>query len=155
MIKLIGIGKTSHSFIKEGCDLYLKRLKYYCKTEEAYFPEIAKASSFPETEVKKREAEILNKRISNDDLIICLDENGKQFSSREFSKQLSKWMQLKKNVVFVVGGAYGLHDTLLERSHQKLSFSPMTFNHQMIRMVLLEQIYRAFTIMNNEPYHHG
>lgn len=155
MIKFVGIGKTTHGFIKEGCAEYLKRLNRYCKTEETYLSEIANASSYPAEEIKKREALLLQKKLTADDLLITLDENGKQFSSIQLASQLDKWLQLKKHVVFMIGGAYGLHETIRAQSHQQWSLSQLTFNHQMVRLVLAEQLYRAFTIINNEPYHHG
>ncbi len=153
-IKLIYIGKTFQSFITEGCEEFEKRLKKYAKVEVLILPDIKQAGSLEPTQLKKQEAQLVLKQLKNEDVLVLLDERGIQFSSVDFSKNLQEKMNRgTKTLCYVVGGAFGFDESLYQRANEKLSFSKMTFSHQMIRLFLAEQIYRAFTILKNEPYH--
>ncbi len=152
-IEFIFTGKTTEKWIEEGCTNYLNRIKRYAKAEVKVIN--ASVSGFsPEVQRKKESALILEK-VSGKDLIILLDEKGKQFTSEEFAKQMNKFNTSgKTKIAFIVGGAYGADLLLQKQANLILSFSKMTFTHQMIRLLLLEQVYRAFTILKNEKYHH-
>ena len=154
-IKLITISKTNKKFLIEGENEYQKRLKRYVKLERIEIPDIKNAKALSKSEIKLKEGEIILSKIDSADLVILLDDKGKEFTSMKFAK----WIQNKRNLsikiaVFVVGGAYGFSDAVYQRANEKMSLSKLTFSHQMVRMIFLEQLYRAFTILNNEPYHH-
>lgn len=153
-IKLIYIGKTFQSFIADGCQEFENRLKKYTRLEVIILPDVKAAGSLDPAALKKAEAQLVLKQLKPEDCLVLLDERGEQFGSVQFSKNLQDKMNKGlKTVVFLVGGAYGFDDQLYQRANEKLSFSKMTFSHQMIRLFLAEQIYRAFTILKNEPYH--
>ncbi len=154
-ITLIFIGKTVKSFLKEGEKEYDDRLKHYVKMEEIIIPELKNVSNLTIEEIKQKEGELLLAKINANDTLILMDDKGIQFTSEE----LANWInthQIKstKNIVLVVGGAYGFSPDVYANAKQKLSLSKMTFSHQMVRLILKEQIYRAFTIIKGEPYHH-
>jgi 23S rRNA (pseudouridine1915-N3)-methyltransferase len=153
-IKLTVIGKTEGKYLIEAVENYIKRLKHYVNFEIIYLPDIKGAKSLSSSEIKEKEADILLKQISKYDKNILFDEKGKLFSSKEFATHLQKQMnQGIKNLNFIVGGAYGFSPRIYQEVQEKISISPMTFSHQMIRLLIVEQIYRANTILNNEPYH--
>lgn len=153
-IKLTVISKTEEKHLIEAIDLYIKRLKHYVNFEIITLPEIKGAKNLSPSEVKEREAEMLLKHISKYDKNILFDEKGTEFTSVEFSNYLQKQMnQGIKNLNFIVGGAYGFSPKIYQAVKDKVSISKMTFSHQMIRLLIVEQIYRAYTILNNEPYH--
>lgn len=153
-VLLLGIGKTDEDYIQKGQDIYLKRLKHYFKTETHFIPDLKKVSNLSPEERNKKEGEQLLKLIDPSDLVILLDEKGQDFSSRKFAQFFQKQMNVgSKRIVFVIGGAFGFSDEMYKRGKHQLSISKMTFSHQMIRLFFLEQIYRACTILNNEPYH--
>ncbi len=153
-IRLIYVGKTFQDFIQEGCNEFEKRLKRYCKLEVVIIPDDKNLAHIEPSQLKKNEALKILKCLKTDDYLIVLDEKGKQFTSVEFAQSLQKKMnQGIKNLCFVVGGAYGFDETVYSRANEQLGFSKMTFSHQMIRLFLAEQIYRAHTILKNEPYH--
>jgi 23S rRNA (pseudouridine1915-N3)-methyltransferase len=153
-IKLTVIGKTEEKYLIEAVENYIKRLKHYVNFEIIYLPDIKGAKSLSSYEIKEKEADILLKQISKYDKNILFDEKGKLFSSKEFATHLQKQMnQGIKNLNFIVGGAYGFSPRIYQEVQEKISISPMTFSHQMIRLLIVEQIYRANTILNNEPYH--
>lgn len=154
-IKLIAIGKTDHSAIQQLLDEYMKRLGYYVRFELDIIPDIKQAKNLSEVDQKDKEGElILKKTLSSDDLVL-LDERGKQYGSVEFSDFIQKKMNGGlKQLVFVIGGPYGFSEAVYRRANGKLSLSKMTFSHQMVRVFFVEQLYRAFTILRNEPYHH-
>lgn len=154
-ITFICIGKTGKKFLEDGEQEYLQRLRHYAKVERIEIPDIKNARKLSMEQVKKAEGtEILSKIAPGDDLVL-LDERGKHLSSVEFSNFLQKrFNQGGKGIYFVVGGAYGFSDEVYNRATDKLSLSSMTFSHQMIRMIFFEQLYRAFTILRGEPYHH-
>lgn len=153
-IKLTVIGKTEEKHLIEAVETYTKRLKHYVNFEIVYLPDIKGVKNLSPSEIKEKEGEQLLKQISKYDKNILFDERGKQFSSIEFSQYLQKQMnQGIKNLNFIVGGAYGFSPKVYENAQDKVSISKMTFSHQMIRLLIVEQIYRAYTILNNEPYH--
>ncbi len=154
-IKLLAIGKTDNSQLAELTADYESRLKHYVKFELEVIPDIKNTKNLTEVQQKEKEGEAILKKISTADILMLLDENGKQYSSTEFSKFLQKKMNTGlKQIVLVIGGPYGFSDAIYKKAHGKISLSKMTFSHQMIRLFIVEQIYRAFTILKNEPYHH-
>lgn len=154
-IKLVGIGKTDDPALRGLTEVYIKRLGYYTKFELDLFPDIKNSKNLDETQQKQREGEILLNKISTSDFVILLDEKGKQFSSEGFSEFIQKRLNSGiKQLVFIIGGPYGFSEEVYNRADSKLSLSKMTFSHQMVRLFFVEQLYRAFTILRNEPYHH-
>jgi 23S rRNA (pseudouridine1915-N3)-methyltransferase len=150
-IRLILVGKTSTPFVKDGFDIYIKRLKHYCKFEVIELPD-GKLKD-PEKQ-KEAEAQAILKAIKSDDFLVLLDEKGVNPTSREFAQFLQKKMNAgTKQLVLLVGGAFGFTKEVYERADYQLSFSKMTFSHEMIRVFIAEQIYRAFTILKGESYH--
>ncbi len=154
-IKVIAIGKTDNKAIQALLDEYQKRLKHYIKFELQIIPDIKNAKNLSEKLQKEKEGELLLTSLQSTDELILLDDKGKDFTSIEFSKYLQKKMNSGlKQLVFAIGGPYGFSDKVYEKANGKISFSKMTFSHQMIRIFAVEQVYRAFTILRNEPYHH-
>lgn len=154
-IKLICVGKTVKPFLKEGEQEYLKRLKHYTPVEKIEIPELKNAKKLREDQIKQQEGQLILNQIKPGELIVLLDERGKQFGSIDFSKYLQKKFNSGgKGIAFVIGGAYGFSDEIYTRATDKISLSKMTFSHQMVRLFFLEQIYRGFTILKGEPYHH-
>ncbi|MDE6006534.1 MAG: 23S rRNA (pseudouridine(1915)-N(3))-methyltransferase RlmH [Muribaculaceae bacterium] len=153
-IALMTIGKTSIPFVKSGIEEYNKRLKRYINFSIIELPDLkAKVSS--ELQQKQKEGELILDKTSSSDYMVLLDENGKEYTSMEFAGYLEKLMILgKKRIVFVVGGPYGFSEAVYTRADTKLSLSRMTFNHEMVRLFFIEQIYRGMTILRGEPYHH-
>jgi 23S rRNA (pseudouridine1915-N3)-methyltransferase len=155
-VKLLAIGKTEETYLREGIDLYIKKIVHYFPFEYEELPALKQTKNISIPEQKKREGEILLKKITASDTVILLDENGKQYSSVEFSDFLQqKMLQNTKQVVFVIGGAYGFSEEVYQRKNQSLSLSVMTFSHQIVRLIFLEQLYRGASIWKNEPYHHN
>lgn len=155
-IKLLLIGKTKKSFLIEGEKEYEKRLGKYTTFSEDVIHELKIKSSLSFEEVKKREGELILKKLDPSDFVVLLDENGKEFNSVGFSKFVEQKQNMSiRNLIFIVGGAYGFSDEVYQRANQKIALSKMTFSHQMVRMIFKEQLYRAFSILNNEPYHHS
>ena len=155
-VKLLAIGKTEEKYLQEGIALYIKKITHYFPFEYEEFPALKPAKNRVISEQKKYEGEMMLKRIAPSDTVILLDENGKQYSSVEFSDYLQqKMLQNLKQVVFVIGGAYGFSEEMYQRKNHALSLSSMTFSHQMVRLIFLEQLYRGASILKNEPYHHG
>lgn len=151
-ISLIWVGKTNERYLKEGIDIFVKRLKHYCKFEIIEIRDIKKFSSAIDLKVKEGK-EILDK-ITSTDHIVLLDEKGGQLSSLQFSKSIEKYQNTgTRRLVFVIGGAFGFSDEMYNRADSKLGLSNMTFSHQMIRVFFLEQLYRGYTIIKNEKYH--
>jgi len=155
-IKLLAIGKTDDKQLLSLIETYTKRLGHYVKFNIDIIPDIKNTKNLSEAQQKEKEGELILKKIVSTDFLILLDENGKQFSSVEFSSYLQKKMNAgTKQLVFVIGGPYGFSETVYKKAQGKISLSKMTFSHQMVRLFVVEQIYRAFTILKNEPYHHG
>lgn len=154
-IKLLAIGKTDDKNLKILIDTYELRLRRYVKFQIEIIPDIKKAKSLSETEQKEKEGLMILSKITPSDQLILLDDKGDSFSSVGFSKFLQKKMNSGiKQLVLVIGGPYGFSNEVYQKAQGKLSLSKMTFSHQMIRLFAVEQIYRAFTILKNEPYHH-
>ena len=154
-IKLITIGKTDNKELTALIDDYIKRLGHYIKFSLDIIPDIKNVKNLSEAEQKQKEGDLILKKIKSTDCLILLDEHGKQFDSVAFSGYLQKYMNSGvKQVVFVIGGPYGFSDAIYKKAKGKISLSKMTFSHQMIRLFFIEQLYRGFTILRNEPYHH-
>ena len=153
-ITLLLLGKTSLKPVAELMEVYANKIKHYTSFEVAVIDNSAIRSEQPEA-VKEAEAKLILKKIQPSDSVVLLDENGKTFDSIGFSNQLQAWQNAgKKHIVFIVGGAFGFHETVYKRAEMKISLSLMTFSHQIIRPVFMEQLYRGFSILKNEPYHH-
>lgn len=154
-IKLLAIGKTDDKNLLTLMQTYEKRLKHYIKFEIEIIPDIKNVKNISVNEQKEKEGDLILKSVKTTDHIILLDEKGKEFRSVEFSKFMQKKMNAGiKQLVLIIGGPYGFSDKIYQKANGKLSLSKMTFSHQMIRLFVVEQIYRAFTILKNEPYHH-
>ena len=154
-IVLLSIGKTNEKYLTEGISLYQKRLKHYTSFEMIGIPNVKKSQNLSKLELIKKEGELILKNIQNSDHLVLLDDKGKEYNSLNFSEKIQNWMLSgKKRIVFVVGGAYGFSEQVYQRGNEKLSFSKMTFSHQMVRLFFVEQLYRGYSILNNEPYHH-
>ena len=154
-ITLLTVGKTDKEWVKNGLDIYASRLKHYIPFSLVEIPELKNVSSLSKEQIKIREGELILKNIRPSDDLILLDERGKEYSSMEFSKVIQdKISYAGKDMVFVIGGAYGFSEAVYARANSKLSLSRMTFSHQMVRTIFVEQLYRAFTIIKGEPYHH-
>lgn len=154
-IKVICIGKTGKKFLEEGEQEYLSRLKHYITVERIEIPDIKNQKSLSEEQVKKQEGELILSKISTGDQLYLLDEHGKTFTSEKFADFLQqRFNQGGKSLVLVIGGAYGFSKEVYDTSSGKISLSELTFSHQMVRMILFEQLYRGMTILKGEPYHH-
>jgi 23S rRNA (pseudouridine1915-N3)-methyltransferase len=154
-IRLLAIGKTEHPALETLMAEYSKRLSHYTSLSVELIPALKKTKALREEDQKEEEAKLLLKKISQPDLLYLLDERGKQYSSVGFADFLQQKMNSgTKSLVFCIGGPYGFTPDVYQRAQGSLSLSPMTFSHQMVRPIFLEQLYRAFTILRNEPYHH-
>lgn len=154
-IKVFFSGKTEEAYLVEGIEKYIKRLQFYIPIEVVTVPALKNAKSLTNEQVKVKEGESLLSAIGSADWVILLDERGKSFSSIEFSEFLQQKMNSGiKTLVFFIGGPYGFSEAVYKRANGLISLSKMTFSHQMVRLFFLEQLYRAFTILKNEPYHH-
>jgi 23S rRNA (pseudouridine1915-N3)-methyltransferase len=154
-IKLLAIGKTDHKALQTLIEDYTKRLSFYIKFDLEIIPDIKNVKNLSEVQQKEKEGELILAKLSATDLLILLDENGGTFSSVGFSEYLQKKMNSgTKTLVFVIGGPYGFSDEVHQKAKGKISLSLMTFSHQMVRLFFIEQLYRGFTILRNEPYHH-
>ena len=154
-IQLICIGKTDDSELQKLISNYESRLKHYLKFTLQVIPDLKEAKNLSQEQQKAKEAVLIEKQLRNSDLVILLDEYGKEFSSVEFSEFLNKKMSSgSKRLVFLIGGPYGFAASLNQQYKTKISLSKMTFSHQIIRLFFIEQLYRANTILKNEPYHH-
>ena len=154
-IKLLAIGKTDNKQLQALIDEYTKRLGFYIKFNLEIIPDIKNAKNLSEAQQKQKEGELILKQLKPTDVLILLDENGKQLDSVGFSQYLQKHMNSGiKQLVFVIGGPYGFSRDVYNKAQGKLSLSKMTFSHQMVRLFVIEQLYRGFTILKNEPYHH-
>ena len=154
-INILFLSKTKQAYLKEGETEYLKRLKKYVSVDITVIPDPKNASRLSPNELKKIEGQAIAKQLEKGTIVVLLDENGRQFGSREYSEWLQKRINSgPKSITFIVGGAYGFSDEVYKMAAFKVSLSKMTFSHQMVRLIFLEQLYRAFSILNNEPYHH-
>lgn len=154
-IELVVVGKTSIGYLKQGIEEYIKRLKHYVPFEIRYIDDIKNTKNISEDQQKQIEGTKILSLLEKYDYVVLLDEHGKEYTSIEYSKYIQKRMLSgAKKVIFVIGGPYGFSQDVYSRANDKISFSKMTFNHEMIRLIFTEQLYRAYTIINHEPYHH-
>lgn len=150
------IGKTNARYLEEGIELYEKRVKKYLPFELQVLPDVKNAGVLSALQLKEKEGEMVISRLKKDDFLILLDEKGQQFTSEQLAQQLDQWLMISaKRLVLLVGGAYGFSDDVYAKAQAKLALSKMTFSHQMVRLFLLEQLYRAMSILRNEPYHNA
>ena len=154
-ITLLTVGRTDVKWVREGLDLYASRLVHYVQFQVTEIPELKNVSALSRDQIKAREGELILKSVRPSDDLILLDEHGREFRSVEFASVLQdKMSRGGRDIVFVIGGAYGFSPEVYSRADSKISLSKMTFSHQMVRTIFAEQLYRAFTIMKGEPYHH-
>lgn len=154
-IKLLQIGKTNDEYLLRGIDEYSVRIKNYVPFEIETIPYLKNSNSFSPELVKQKEGELILQKIKKEDILILLDENGKTYSSKGFATFLQQQMNTgNKQLTFLIGGAYGFSSDVYERANGKISLSSMTFSHQIIRILFIEQLYRGFTIIHHHPYHH-
>jgi 23S rRNA (pseudouridine1915-N3)-methyltransferase len=154
-ITFLTVGKTEDAYLKDGIDKYVKRLKHYIRLELAEIPELKNTKALTQEQQKAKEGELILKKITPLDHVILLDEKGTELTSKQFAAYIDKRsVNSSANIVFVVGGPYGFDPSVYDRANDLFSFSRMTFSHQMIRLFFTEQLYRAFTILKGEPYHH-
>ena len=154
-IALLTVGKTDRDWVRQGLDIYVSRLKHYIPFSIIEIPELKNVSALSREQIKAREGELILKNIRPTDDVILMDEHGKEYSSVEFARILQdKISYAGKDMVFVIGGAYGFSEAVYQRANSRISLSRMTFSHQMVRAIFAEQLYRAFTIIKVEPYHH-
>ena len=151
---LLNVGKTNDKIIDSAIIEYHKKIQHYINFDIKNL--IIKKNNTQKDKVKKNESDAIKNFINNNDYVILLDSHGTSFNSVDFSKKISKLMMSSiKRVIFVTGGAFGFHDDIYARANEKISLSQMTFTHQMVRLIFVEQLYRSFTILNNQPYHHN
>ena len=154
-ITLLTVGKTDVKWVREGLELYVSRLAHYIPFALDEIPELKNVSALSKDQIKDREGELILRKLKSSDEVILLDEHGREYRSVEFAALLEeKISRGGRDMVFVIGGAYGFSQPVYDRADAKMSLSKMTFSHQMVRTVFAEQLYRAFTIMRGEPYHH-
>lgn len=154
-LSLIQVGKTTSKEFQTIIDDYTGRVKHYCQFDIVTIPELKNTKSLSQQQQKQMEGELILKQIQTSDHVVLLDEHGKEMRSIELAAWMEKKQQtVSRNMVFVIGGPYGFSNAVYDRANEKLSLSKMTFSHQMIRMIFVEQLYRAFTIIKGEQYHH-
>ena len=152
---LVVIGKTDATYFTDAIKEYQNRLVHYIPFEMQIIPDIKNVKNLSESQQKEKEGELILKTLQSGDYLVLLDEKGKEFTSMQFASYMEKKMNsVPKKLVFVIGGPYGFSESVYKAASEKISLSKMTFSHQMIRLIFIEQIYRAMTILNNEPYHH-
>lgn len=155
-IKLIVVSKTDVPYIQTGIDEYVGRLKHYCDFELVVVPALKNAGKASPEEVKEKEGELILKHLAKVDQVVLLDEHGREYTSVGFSEYLQRQMNAGvRTLAFVIGGAYGFSPAVYAAAQQRISLSQMTFNHQMVRLFFLEQLYRAHTILRHEKYHNA
>lgn len=154
-ITLLTVGKTDVKWVREGLELYSSRLVHYIPFSLVEIPELKNVSALSQDQIKSREGELILKHLKPADELVLLDEHGREFRSVEFAEFIEgRLSRSSRDLVFVIGGAYGFSGDVYSRADSKISLSKMTFSHQMVRTIFAEQLYRAFTIMRGEPYHH-
>jgi len=155
-IALIVIGKTNQQFVRQGLDEFCSRLTHYFPFELEIIPDIKNAKNLSIEQIKEKEGELILHSLQAGDFIVLLDERGKEFTSVKFAEFIEKKTHTgSKRLVFVIGGAYGFSPAVYEAAQEKIALSKMTFPHQLVRLIFVEQLFRAMTILHNEPYHHG
>jgi len=154
-IDLIVVGKTNVDYLNIGINDYLQRLKHYINFNLTVLPDVKNAKSLTQEQLKVKEGQLILKGLNKSDLLVLLDENGKHYSSVAFSQYIESQIHTgRKRLIFVIGGAYGFSSEVYARANAKVALSRMTFSHQMVRLIFVEQLYRAMTILKGEPYHH-
>jgi 23S rRNA (pseudouridine1915-N3)-methyltransferase len=154
-VRLLLVGKTTQDFVRRGVEEYSGRLKYYLPFEISYIPDIRNTRNLSFGQTKEKEADAILKYIQPDDWVVLLDERGKEYTSSTFADYIGKKMRAApKCLVFIIGGPYGFSDKIYAVAGEQISLSKMTFSHQLVRLIFTEQLYRAMTILNNQPYHH-
>ena len=153
-ITLLLLGATDKGWISDGLKTYSDRLRHYCSFEIKEIPQLKGAAALDKEQIKAREGELILKCVRAEDCVVLMDERGEQYTSLQWASKIQSYMNSGRNLVFVIGGAYGFSPQVYGRADVKISLSRMTFSHQMVRIIFTEQLYRAFTILNNEPYHH-
>jgi 23S rRNA (pseudouridine1915-N3)-methyltransferase len=154
-VTMLAIGKTAEACLRESITMYTKRLQHYTSFEFKELPDIRNAKNLSQGQLKVAEGELLLHYVGPNDELLLLDENGRQFTSEEFAGFLEKKaLHSAKSLIFAIGGAFGFSEKVYQRAVDKVSLSSMTFSHQMVRLIFTEQLYRAFTIIKGEPYHH-
>ncbi len=150
------IGKTNESYLETGISIFQKRLERYLPFAMETWPDVKNGAKLTPPLLKEKEGEMILNKLKNEDFLILLDENGKQYRSEDFAVYMEQLLQLSyRRIVFLVGGAYGFSDAIYQRANAKIALSKMTFSHQMVRLFFVEQLYRAMTILKNEPYHNS
>ena len=153
---LLTVGKTDIVSIATEINNYTKRIAYYLPFSMEIIPDIKNKKNLSQSQQKQKEGEFILSRLNNTDYVVLLDEGGRLFDSNQFAKHIEKKKNtVARNLIFVVGGPYGFSEAVKARANEKISLSKMTFTHQMVRLIFVEQLYRAMTILNNEPYHHS
>lgn len=154
-IELFVVGKTNHNYLSPGIEDYLKRINRYIQFSIRCISDAKNTKNLSQQQQKNTEGQNILVAIENSDYVVLLDEHGKEYKSIEFASLIDKKMQtVAKRLVFVVGGPYGFSEDVYKRANEKISLSKMTFPHDLIRLIFVEQLYRAFSILNHEPYHH-
>ena len=154
-IRLLTVGKTDIPWVKEGLDLYVSQLSHYVPFRLEEIPQLKNVSALSQAAIREREGELVLKALKPSDEVILLDEHGREFRSLEFADYIgTRLSRGGRDLVFVIGGAYGFSEAVRSRADGSVSLSKMTFSHQMVRTIFAEQLYRAFTILKHEPYHH-
>lgn len=154
-ISLLVIGKTDAKYFVDAIREYENRLGHYIPFEMQIIPDIKNTKNLSESQQKDKEGELILKNLQAGDYVVLLDEHGKEFSSKQFANYIErKTHTVTKRLIFIIGGPYGFSEAIYNKASEKISLSRMTFSHQMIRLIFIEQLYRAMTILNNEPYHH-
>ena len=152
-ITLLTVGKTDVKWVKEGLDLYISRLSHYVPFALKEIPQLKNVSALSREQIREKEGALVLRAVRPSDEVILLDEHGREFRSVDFAKYIEEKTLRGRDLVFVIGGAYGFSDAVYARADGKISLSKMTFSHQMVRAFFAEQLYRAFTILKGEPYH--
>jgi len=154
-ISLLVIGKTDAGYFIDAVNEYQKRLEHYIPFEMQVIPDIKNSKNLTTEQQKKKEGELILKNLQPGDYIALLDEKGKEYTSLQFASYIEKKTHtISRRLVFIIGGPYGFSPSIYGKANERLTLSRMTFSHQMVRLIFLEQLYRAMTILNNEPYHH-
>lgn len=153
-IALLTVGKTDIKWVSEGLEVYASRLRHYIPFEIKEIPELKNVSALSRDQIRTQEGKLVLKSVKDSDFLILLDERGREYRSVEFADFLRKKFSQGRDIVFVIGGAYGFSPEVYDRADSMLSLSKMTFSHQMVRTIFVEQLYRALTIMKGESYHH-
>lgn len=154
-IQLLVVGKTNQGFVQKGVDEFCSRLKHYIPFELEVIPDIKNTKNLSFDQQKEKEGELILKSIQPGDFVVLLDENGIEYTSLKFAEYIEKMTHaVPKRLVFVIGGAYGFSSQVYDIAREKVALSRMTFSHQLIRLIFVEQLYRTMTILKNEPYHH-